>query len=108
MFLMQGHEKLSVIEYARSLPRPFSNGAFSGLSSCMMRCTCGTSQRINTSCSKNSLNWLREALAINIMKIKWLLGRLRVDGFDRHINLRQEDKMVAHRGLIVDRRVKLD
>ena len=32
LFLMQVHEKLSVIEYTRSLSRPLSNSAFSGFS----------------------------------------------------------------------------
>ena len=32
LFLMQGDEKLSVIENTRSLPRPLGNGAFSGFS----------------------------------------------------------------------------
>ena len=32
LFLMQGNEKLSVIENTRSLPRPLSNSAFSGFS----------------------------------------------------------------------------
>ena len=32
MFLMQGNEKLSVIENTRSLPRPLSNSALSGFS----------------------------------------------------------------------------
>ena len=45
---------------------------------------------------------------IDIVKINWLLGRLRVYGFDRQINLWQEYEMIARRRLIVDSRVKLD
>ena len=47
LFLMQGDEKLSVIENTRSLPRPLGNCAFSGFSM-GTRGTCISSQRINT------------------------------------------------------------
>ena len=81
LLLMQGHKKLSVIEYTRTLPRPLSNCTISGFDVCMMRHTHIASQRINTSCSKNSFNGLSEALVICIVKIYRLLGRFRVDGF---------------------------
>ena len=60
------------------------------------------------SCYKNSVNGMSEALVIGVVKINWLLGRLWVYGFDRHINLWQEYQMVARRRLIDDSRVKLD
>ena len=47
-------------------------------------------------------NSLREALMISIVKIYWLLGRLRVDGFNRQVKPRQENQMVTRRRLIVD------
>ena len=50
----------------------------------------------------NSFNWLREALMITIVKIYWLLGMLRVDGFNIKINFRKENQMVTCRRLIVD------
>ena len=37
LLLMKGHKKFSVIENARTLPRPLGNGAFSGFSRCSMR-----------------------------------------------------------------------
>ena len=90
LFLMQGHEKLSVIEHTRSLPSSLSNGAFSGFSVCTVRHTCIASQRISRSrgiWNMNPFNGLSEALMINIMKIKWLFVRLWIDGFNRHINI---------------------
>ena len=107
LFLMQGDEKLSVIENTRSLLRPLGNCAFSGFSS-GTRGTCVASQRINTSDGLNSFNGLCEALMISIVKINRLFGRLWVDGFNRQINLWQEYEMIACRRLIVDSRVKLD
>ena len=82
LFLMKGNQKLSVIENTRSLLGPLCNGAFSGFSEGTMRCTCSTSQRINTSDCLNSLNVLREALILSILKTKGLLGRLWIDGFN--------------------------
>ena len=38
-FLMQGDEKLSVIENMRTLPRPLSNSAFSGFNMGTVRAT---------------------------------------------------------------------
>ena len=108
LFLMKSNQKLSVIKNTRSLLGLLGNSALSGFCKSTMRCTSVTSQRIDSSSSKNSFNGLREALVIGVVKIYWLLGRFRVDGFDRHINPWQEDEMIAHRGLIVDRRVKLD
>ena len=105
VFLMQGHEKLSVIEHTRSLPRPWRNGAFCGFSTCTASIA---SQRINTRSSLNTFNMLRETLTIDIVKINCLLGRLWLYGFDGHINLWQEYEMVACRGLIVNCGVKLD
>ena len=49
LFLMKGNQKLSVVENTRSLLGPLGNGAFSGFGEGTMRCTCSTSQRINTS-----------------------------------------------------------
>ncbi len=66
----------------------------------MMRCTCSTSQRINTSDCFNSFNVLRETLMLRILKTKRLLGRLRINGFNGHIHIRQKDPMIASRGLI--------
>ena len=42
----------------------------------------------------NAFNGLHEALEFSILKVEWLLGRLGVDGFNRHINFRQKDNMV--------------
>ena len=102
LFLMKGHKKFSVIENARTLPRPLCNGAFSGFSEGTMRCTCSTNQRINTSDCFNSFNVLRETLMLRILKSKRLLGRLRINGFNGHIHIRQKDPMIASRGLISD------
>ena len=87
LLLMQGNEKLSVIENTRTLSRPLSYCAFSGFSTGTMRCTCIASQRINTSGSQNSFNGLSEALVIGVVKINGLIARLWVYGFDRQINL---------------------
>ena len=100
LFLMKGNQKLSVIENTRSLLGPLGNGAFSGFSEGTMRCTCSTSQRINTGDYFNSFNVLRETLMLSILKTKRLLGRLWIDGFNGHINIRQKDPMIASRGLI--------
>ena len=108
LFLMKGHKKFPVVENMRSLSRPLSNGTLSGFSMGMIRCMCISSQRINTSCNKNSFNGLSETLTIDIVKINWLLGRLCVYVFNRQINLGQEYEMIARRRLIVDSRVKLD
>ena len=53
-------------------------------------------------------NGLGEALVISIVKINGILSRLWVNSFNRQINLRQEDKMIVRRRLIVYGRVKLD
>ena len=66
VFLMQGHEKLSVIEHTRSLPRPWSNGAFCGFSTCTASVV---GQWIDTRSSLNTFNILRETLTICIVKI---------------------------------------
>ena len=105
VFLMQGYKKLLVIEHTRSLPRPWSNSAFGGFSTCTRSIA---SQRIDTRSSLNTFNMPRETLTIDIVKINCLLGRLWVYGFNGHINLWQEYEMVACRGLIVNSRVKLD
>ena len=63
----------------------------------MTRFTSVTSQRINTSGSKNSFNGSSEALVICIVKIYRILGRFRVDSFNTQINLWQEDEMIAQR-----------
>ena len=100
LFLMKGNQKLSVIENTRSLLGPLGNSAFSGFSKGTMRCTCSSSQRINTSDCFNYFNVLRETLMLCILKTKRLLGRLCIDGFNGHINVRQKDPMIASRGLI--------
>ena len=100
LFLMKGNQKLSVIENTRSLLGPLCNGALSGFSEGTMRCTGSTSQRINTSDCWVAFNVLRETLLISILKTKRLLGRLWIDGFNGHINVRQKDPMIASRGLI--------
>ena len=100
MFLMKGNQKLSVIENTRSLRGPLGNRAFSGFSEGMMRCTCSTSQRINTSDYFNSFNVLRETLMLSILKTKRFLGRLWINGFNGHIHIRQKDPMIASRWLI--------
>ena len=82
LFLMKGNQKLSVIENTGSLLGPLGNGAFSGFSEGTMRCTCSTSQRINTSDCLNSFNVLRVALILSILKTKRLLGRLWIDGLN--------------------------
>ena len=66
MFLMQGHEKLSVIEHTRSLLRPWSNSAFCGFSACTASVAC---QRINMRSNLNTFNMLGKALTICIVKI---------------------------------------
>ena len=58
LFLMQGNEKLSVIENTRSLSRPLKNSAFSGFSMGTVREACIASQRINMSDGLNSFNGL--------------------------------------------------
>ena len=73
-----------------------------------MRCTYSASQRIHTSYGFNAFNILSETLMLYILKTERFLGRLRIDGFNRHIHIRQEYKMIARRRLIVDSRVKLD
>ena len=65
-----------------------------------MRCTCSSSQRINTGDCFNSFNVLRETLMLRILKTKRLLGRLRINGFNGHIHIRQKDPMIASRWLI--------
>ena len=65
-----------------------------------MRCTGSTNQRINTSDCFNSFNVLRETLMLHILKTKRLLGRLRINGFNRHIHIRQKDPMIVRRWLI--------
>ena len=108
LLLMQANEKLSVIENMRSLSRPLSNCAVSGFGLGTVRCMCSTSQRIDSSGSQHTFNGLTEALTINVMKIKWLLVRLWIDGFNRHIDIWQENNVVACRWLIVESSVKLD
>ena len=66
MFLMQGHEKLSVIEHTRSLLRPWSNGAFCGFSACTASVV---GQWINTRSNLNTFNMLGKDLTIYIVKI---------------------------------------
>ena len=66
MLLMQGHEKLSVIEHTRSLPRPWSNGAFCGFSACTASVA---GQRINMRSNLNTFNMLGETVTICIVKI---------------------------------------
>ena len=100
LFLMKGNQKLSVIENTRLLLGPLGNGAFSGFSEGTMRCTCSTSQRIDTSDCFNSFNVLRETLMLNILKTKRLLGRLWIEGLNGHIHVRHKDLMIASRGLI--------
>ena len=82
LFLMKGHKKFSVIEYARTLPRPLCNGAFSGFSGCAMRQTSVTSQWIDSGRCLNTFNRLSEALVLGILKTKRLLGRFRVYSFN--------------------------
>ena len=82
LFLMKGHKKFSVIENARTLPRPLGNGAFSGFNRCSMRQTSISSQWIDSCCCLNTFNMLSKTLMIDIVKIYCLLGRLLVDGFD--------------------------
>ena len=100
LILMKSHKKLSVIENTRSLLGPLGNSAFSGFSKGMMRCTCSTSQRINTSDCFNSFNVLSETLMLRILKTKRFLGRLWINGFNGHIHIRQKDLMIASRWLI--------
>ena len=100
LFLMKSHQNLSVIENTRSLLGSLGNSAFSGFSEGTMRCTCSTSQRIDTSDFFNSFNVLRETLMLRILKTKRLLGRLWINGFNGHIHVRQKDPMIASRGLI--------
>ena len=100
LFLMKSNQKLSVIENTRSLLGSLGNSAFSGFSKSTMRCTCSTSQRINTSDCFNSFNVLRKALMLRILKTKRLLGRLRINGLNGHIHIRQKDPMIASRWLI--------
>ena len=100
MFLMKSHQKLSVVENTRSLLGSLGNCAFDGFSKGTMRCTCSSSQRINTGDCFTSFNVLRETLMLSILKTKRLLGRLWIDGLNGHINVRQKDPMIASRGLI--------
>ena len=100
LFLMKSNQKLSVIENTRSLLGPLGNSAFSGFSEGTMRCTCSTSQRINTSDCFNSFNVLSETLMLRILKTKRFLGRLRINAFNGHIHIRQKDPMIASRWLI--------
>ena len=100
LFLMKSHRKLSVIENTRSLLGSLGNSTFSGFSEGTMRCTCSTSQRINTSDCFNSFNVLSETLMLHILKTKRFLGRLRINGFNGHIHIRQKDPMIASRWLI--------
>ena len=100
LFLMKGNQKFLVIENTRSLLGPLGNGAFSCFSEGTMRCTGSTNQRINTRDCWDSFNVLSEALIISILKTKGLLGRLWIDGFNGHINVRQKDPMIAIRWLI--------
>ena len=82
LFLMKGHKKFSVIENARTLPRPLCNGAFSGFSGCSMRQTSVSSQRIDSCRCLNTFNRLSEALVLGILKTKRPLGRVRVYSFN--------------------------
>ena len=100
LFLMKSHQKLSVIENTRSLLGSLGNGAFGGFSEGMMRCTCSSSQRINTGDGFNSFNVLRETLMLRILKTKRLLGRLRINGSNGHLHIRQKDPMIASRWLL--------
>ena len=100
LLLMQANEKLSVIENTRSLLGSVGNSAYSGFSKGTMRCTCSTSQRINTSDCFNSFNVLSETLMLRILKTKRFLGRLWINGFNEHIHIRQKDPMIASRWLI--------
>ena len=100
LFLMKSHQKLSVIENTSALLGSLGNGAISGFSESRMRCMCSASQRINTSDCFNSFNVLRKTLMLRILKTKRFLGRLRINGFNRHIDIRQKDPMIASRWLI--------
>ena len=100
LFLMKSHKKLSVIENTSALLGSWSSCTVSGFSESRMRCTCSASQRIHTSYGFNAFNVLSETLMLCILKTERFLGRLRIDGFNRHIHIRQKDPMVAGRGLI--------
>ena len=100
MFLMKSHQKLSVIKNTSALLGSLGNYAIGGFSKGRMWCTCGSSQRINTSDRFNSFNVLRETLMLRILKTKRLLGRFRINGFNGHIHIRQKDPMIASRWLI--------
>ena len=100
LFLMKSNQKLSVIENTRSLLGSLGNSAFSGFSKGTMRCTCSTSQRINTIDCFNSFNVLSETLMLRVLKTKRFLGRLWINGFNGHIHIRQKDPMIASRWLI--------
>ena len=100
LFLMKSHQKLSVIENTSALLGSLGNGAIGGFSKGRMWCTCSSSQRIYTSDCFNSFNVLRETLMLRILKTKRLLGRLRINGFNGHIHIRQKDSMIASRWLI--------
>ena len=87
MFLMKVQKKFSVIENVRALLRPLGNGAFSSFSLCTMRQTSVPSHWIDSSYCLDSFYGLSEALVLDILKTKRLLGRVRVYGFNSHINL---------------------
>ena len=82
VFLVQVHEKLSVIEHTRSLPSPWSIGAFCGFSVCT---TSVADQRINTRSNLNTFNMLRETLMICIVKINCFLGRTDISTSGRNM-----------------------
>ena len=100
LFLMKSHQKLSVIENTSAVLGSLGSCAVGGFSESRMRCMCIASQRIHTSDCFNSFNVLRKTLMPCILKTERFLGKLRIDGFNRHIHIRQKDPMVAGRGLI--------